>query len=267
MNKSNQKIPLRITETLPDKKITMKKFAFSCDDIDESIPKPLPQSLNWFFLIAGRPASGKTSLLLNLICKRGKNYNKKFDRIFVFSPSLITLKSDPFEDLPDDQKFQELDLEILEAVLEDIAGSGDKVLLIMDDVVYDMKKSMKLQTLLSKVLMNRRHLAGEGGSVSVIITTQVYNKIPAPIRKTASHLVIFHTKNKKELETIFDELVLIPKQEFYDILKFTFRKNHDFLYIDTNKEYNKMFHRNFNQLEFGTPKEDYGVSATAGTGD
>ena len=52
----------------------------------------------------------------------------------------------------------------------------------MDDVVNDMKKSAKLQTLLSKILMNRRHLAGAGGSVSVIITTQVYNKIPAPIR-------------------------------------------------------------------------------------
>ena len=259
------KQPLRITEKLPDKKIAIKKFAFSCDDIDESIPKPLPQTLNWFFLIAGKPGSGKTTLLLNLICKRGKNYNKKFDRIYVFSPSLITLKEDPFEDLPEDQKFQELDVETLQAVLDDIADTGEKVLLIMDDVVNDMKKSMALQTLISKILMNRRHLAGAGGSVSVIITTQVYNKIPAPIRKTASHIVIYHTKNKKELETIFDELVLIPKQEFYDILKYTFKKKNDFLYIDTNKEFNNMFHRNFNQLEFGVPQEDYSVSAFAGT--
>lgn len=253
------KQPFRITEKLPDKKIAIKKFAFSCDDIDDSIPKPLPQTLNWFMLICGKPGSGKTTLLLNLICKRGKNYNKKFDRIYVFSPSLITLKEDPFADLPEDQKFQELDVETLEAVLLDIAESGDKVLMIMDDVVNDMKKSMKLQTLLGKILMNRRHLAGQGGSVSVIITTQVYNKIPAPIRKTASHIVIYHTKNKKELETIFDELVLIPKQEFYDLLKYTFQKKNDFLYIDTNKDFNNMFHRNFNQLEFVAPAEDYSV--------
>lgn len=256
---------MNITEVLPEKKIVIKKFAFSCDDIDESIPKPLPQTLNWFMLICGRPGSGKTTLLLNLICKRGKNYNKKFDRIYVFSPSLATLKKDPFSDLPEEQKFQELDVETLEAVLEEIADSGDKVLLIMDDVVNDMKKSMKLQTLLAKILMNRRHLAGQGGSVSVIITTQVYNKIPAPIRKTASHIVIYHTKNKKELETIFDELVLIPKKDFYDVLKYTFQKKNDFLYIDVNKPFNKMYHRNFNQLEFGTPDEDYAVSATAGT--
>ena len=31
------KQPLRITETLPEKKIVIKKFAFSCDDIDENM--------------------------------------------------------------------------------------------------------------------------------------------------------------------------------------------------------------------------------------
>ena len=80
-----EKKQIRFTEKLPDKKICIKKFGFTCDDIDENIPKPLPQSLNWFMLICGKPGSGKTTLLLNLICKRGKNYNKKYDRIYLFS--------------------------------------------------------------------------------------------------------------------------------------------------------------------------------------
>ena len=241
---------MKITEKLPDKKIALKKFEFNCDEKDESIPLPLPQTLNWFQLISGKPASGKTTLLLNLIAKRGKNYNKKFDRIYLFSPSMGTLKKDPFEDLPDEQKFQELDEEILQAVLDEVSDTGEKVLFIMDDVVNDMKKSGKLQTLLCKMLMNRRHICGAGGSLSVIVTTQVYNKIPAPIRKTASQIYIYHTKNKKELETIFDELVLIPKKDYYDLLQYVFKKKNDFLYIDTNQEFNKMFHRNFNQLIF-----------------
>ena len=241
---------MKITEVLAEKKICIKKFDFSCDDIDESIPKPLPQSLNWFMLLCGKPGSGKTTLLLNLIAKRGKNYNKKFDRIYLFSPSMGTLKKDPFEDLPDEQKFQELDEDILETVISEITDSGEKVLMIMDDVVNDMKKSGKLQTLLCKLLMNRRHICGSGGSISVIITSQVYNKIPAPVRKTASHLCIYSTKNKRELETIFDELILIPKNDYYELLKYIFQKKNDFMYIDTNKEYNNMFHRNFNQLSF-----------------
>ena len=103
--------------------------------------------------------------------------------------------------------------------------------------------------------MNRRHLAGAGGSCSFIITTQVYNKIPAPIRKTASHIIIFHTKNKKELDTIFDELIIIPQKDFYAILQFCFDKKNNFLFIDTNKGYNNMFHKNFNRSEFNTTNE------------
>ena len=201
------------------------------------IPAPLPQMLNFFLLINGRPGSGKTSLILNLIAKRGKLYNKKFDRIFVFSPSLLTMKNNPFEDLPENQLHTELTPENLQTALDDISESGEKILFILDDVVNDMKKSAEIQNTLSKMLMNRRHLAGSGGSTSFIITTQVYNKVPAPIRKTASHIIIYHTKNKKELDTIYDELIIIPQKDFYEVLKYCFDKKHNFVYIDVDKSY------------------------------
>ena len=246
---------LNITEIQPDKKLVLSKFNFSCDDIDESIPLPLPQMLNFFMLICGRPGSGKTTLILNLIAKRGKMYNKKFDKVFVFSPSLLTMKDNPFEELPENQIDTELTEENLTLALEDIKESGEKILFILDDVVNDIKRSSGVQNILSRMLMNRRHLAGAGGSCAFIITTQVYNKIPAPIRKTASHIIIFHTKNKKELDTIFDELIIIPQKDFYQILRYCFDKKNTFLYIDTNKSYDKMFHKNFNRLEFNATNE------------
>ena len=251
----NKKSNINIKEIENENKIVLSKFKFSCDTIDETIPLPLPRMLSFFMLICGRPGSGKTSLILNLVCKRGKMYNKKFDKIFVYSPSLTTMKENPFEELGEDQLYTDLSEENLNYALENIAETGEKVLFILDDVVNDMKKSAGVQTLLSKMLMNRRHLAGSGGSTSFIITTQVYNKIPAPISKTASHIIIYHTRNKKELDTIFDELIVIPHNDFYEILKYCFDKRHNFLYIDINKSHDKMFHKCFNQLEFNSTNE------------
>ena len=74
----------------------------------------------------------------------------------MFSPSLATIGDCPFNDLPDNQVFDELSVDILESVLEDIRDCGEKVLFIMDDVVNDMKKEARLEKLLCKVLMNRR---------------------------------------------------------------------------------------------------------------
>ena len=244
-----------ISEVEPDKKIVLSKFDFSCDDVDDSIPQPLPQTLNFFMLISGKPASGKTSLILNLIAKQNKCYNQKFDKIYIFSPSLTTIKNSPFDDVPPDQVFQELTEIDLKKVQADIANTGEKVLFILDDVVNDMKlKGVQLE--LTKMLMNRRHLAGAGGSTAFILTSQVYNKIPAPIRKTATQVILYSTKNKTEVNTIFDELILIPREDFYEILKYCFDKPHNFIYIDVNKSYDKMFHKCFNELTFNSKNKN-----------
>ena len=97
---------MRIHETPCDTNIHLSKFKFNCDEVDPSVPKPLPQNLNHFLLIVGKPGSSKTTLLLNMICKRGKMYNKKYDRVYLFSPSLGSIDDCPFEDLPDNQKYE-----------------------------------------------------------------------------------------------------------------------------------------------------------------
>jgi len=244
-----------IRESEPNDKIVVSKFAFTCDGYDETIPKPLPQQGGFAMLVIGKPRSGKTNLLLNLTTKANKNFNRKFDRVYLFSPSVLTMENNPFELLPDDQKFEELTLENLTSVLAEIKESSEKVLFILDDVIADMrgKGKAQLENLLHKVFFNRRHLAGKGGSVSIIATSQTYNKIDPKIRRTASHLIFFENKNKKELDTIFDEVILIPKKEFYDVLRYVFDRPYQFLYVDTTLPDHKMMFKNFNQLEVNSP--------------
>ena len=245
----------KIKEIEPDKPIVVNKFSFTCDDADTTIPKPLPQQGGFAMLIVGKPRSGKTNLLLNLTTKAHRNFNRKFDRVYLFSPSVATMENNPFELLPDDQKYDELTLDNLKYVLEDIKDSSDKTLFILDDVIADMrgKGKAQLENLLHKVFFNRRHLAGKGGSVSIIATSQTYNKIDPKIRRTASHLIFFENKNKKELDTIFDEVILIHKKEFYDTLRYVYDKPFQFLFIDTTLPDERMLFKNFNQLEISSP--------------
>ena len=251
-----------IKEIEYDKKITITGQKFSCDDVDDSIPAPLPQKGGFAMLIVGKPGMGKTSLILSLVCKSGKAFNRKFDRVYVWSPSLITMEGDPFEMIPDDQKFGEATMDNISEVLEDIKESGDKVLFIFDDVIADIRGTGKgaIENLLQKIFFNRRHLAGAGGSVSIIATSQTYNKIDPKLRKTASQLVFYCNRQKKETDSIFEEMILIPKKEYLDSLRYIYDKKHNFMYIDTTLPENKMMHKNFNQLIITSPNisDDYG---------
>ena len=96
-----------ISEKEYDKKIVVSATKFTCDDVDTTIPKPLPQKGGFAMIVVGRPGYGKTSLINSLVCKSGKNLNRKFDRVYVWSPSMITMEGDPYELIPESQKFGE----------------------------------------------------------------------------------------------------------------------------------------------------------------
>jgi hypothetical protein len=238
-----------------EKPINISKFNFSCDDEDMTIPEPLPRK-SFSMLIIGKPGMGKTNLLLNLITKRGKCLNRKMDRVFIISPSLSTIaEDDPFELIPDEQKFTEATLENLDNITDQIADSGEKVLIILDDVIADVrgKGKAQIENKLQKMFFNRRHLCGAGGSASIIATSQTYNKVDSKLRKACSHLILFENRNKREISSIFDEVILIPLKEYMDVMKYVYDKKHNFMYIDTTRGQDEMIFKNFNKLTIDSP--------------
>ena len=247
---------MQITEVEPDKKIVISKVDFVCDLIDESIAKPLPQTYNHFLILSAPPRSGKSTWIMNCLCKQGKVYNKKFDLVYIVSPSLKTAKEDPFECLPPEQIENELTVDFLERFVNEVSESGKRVLLLLDDVVNDIRKNKGVDKALAKILYNRRHITADGGDeangVSVWLTTQAYNRIPLMIRKVATGLIAFKLKNVKEIQSIFDEYVVgLTKDQFIDILKYVYRSPFDFLYINMDQPWDDMYHRNFSQLILG----------------
>jgi hypothetical protein len=193
---------------------------------------------------------------MNCLCKQGKVYNKKFDLVYLVSPSLKTAKEDPFECLPPEQIENELTVDFLDRFVNEVSESGKRVLLLLDDVVNDIRKNKGVDKALAKILYNRRHITADGGDeangVSVWLTTQAYNRIPLMIRKVASGLIAFKLKNVKEIQSIFDEYVVgLTKDQFIDILKYVYRSPFDFLYINMDEPWDDMYHRNFSQLILG----------------
>ena len=247
---------MQISEVEPDKKIVISKVDFVCDIIDESIPLPLPQNYNHFLILSAPPRSGKSTWIMNCLCKSGKVYNKKFDLVYIVSPSLKTAKDDPFECLPPEQIENELTVDFLDRFVNEVSESGKRVLLLLDDVVNDIRKNKGVDKALAKILYNRRHITADGGDeangVSVWLTTQAYNRIPLMIRKVASGLIAFKLKNVKEIQSIFDEYVVgLSKEQFIDILKYVYQTPFDFLYINMDEPWDDMYHRNFSQLILG----------------
>tara|TARA_R110000822_G_C15161336_1_gene478303 strand:- start:14 stop:775 length:762 start_codon:yes stop_codon:yes gene_type:complete len=244
-----------IKEEEYEKAINITKFNFTCDDLDETIPEPLPRG-SFSMLITGKPGSGKTNLLLALLTKKGRAFNRKFDKVFVVSPSLSTIGTDdPFETIPDDQKFSDVSLEVLDGITTGIKDSGDKVLIVLDDCIADLRGrgNAQVENKLQKIFFNRRHLCGAGGSCSIIATSQTYTKIDPKLRKACSVLICFENRNKREIEALHSEMILIPHKEFMDVLKYIYDKKFNFLYLDTTKGEDSMMHKNFNKLIVDSP--------------
>ena len=203
----------------------------------KNVMAPLPENYNFFMLLISKPGGGKTTWWVNLIYKKAKKtFYKKFDRVYIFSKSLKTISTKI--KLDDDRMFDGVDE--LESIIEKIKDADDKTLIIIDDCISDLKDTDWMM----KLIYNRRHL---GGGISIIITTQVYNKLPLNLRKCASDLVLFSTTNKKEIESIYDDYINIPKNDWINLCNYVFKKdNHQVLYYkcDTN-----LFYHNFNLLK------------------
>ena len=246
---------MEISEIEPEKKIVISKVEFSCDILDPSIPKPLFQNYNHFLILTAPPRAGKSTRIQNCLCKKGKVYNRKFDKIYIVSPSMKTAKNNPFECIPEDQIENELTVDFLNRFYDEVEGSGERVLLLLDDVVNDIRKNKGVDKSLAKILYNRRHITADGGDeangISVWLTSQVYNRIPLMIRKAANGIIAFKLKNVKEIMSIYDEFVVgMTKEQFMQVLKYVYKNPYDFLFMNMDEPFDEMYHRGFNKLIF-----------------
>lgn len=192
-------------------------------------------------LIIGKPGYGKTSLLKTML-KEEKILFKKFDYIFILSPSPVEYV-DLF--LPKENISENFNLNWLFEKIKYIDDNAKfeyvNVLVILDDFVADIKDN-ETNIQLKRLLFNRRHLI-TNGMVSVIITSQKFKSIPSIVRAIINHLIFFRL-NPSEEDVIKEDCVH-DNLDFKSILEFTFDSPKSFMIY--NMTDSKIF-KNFDEI-------------------
>jgi hypothetical protein len=205
-------------------------------------------------IICGKAGSGKTSLLINLITSKKPNriYRKVFDKILLVMPnnSKKSIKNNPFEDLPDDQTFDEFNNEVINKV-KSVREEFDELdkkkkrtrnqLLILDDITATLK-NIDIQKSLIELATNRRHY-----KLSIILLVQFIRSIPRPVRFQITTIIFFKPCNNLDSSIIEEEFINLPKETYKDLTRFVWVNAHDYLLINKDSE---SFYKNLNKIKF-----------------
>ena len=218
-----------------------------CDTSLGNIPPPCPCG-HFFWGIFGSAGAGKSSYLVSLLTARGENrvYRRVFHNLFFIVPenSQASLVNGMFREADPAKVFGELtsqNLEHIKSIVEAEALEGYNSCLVIDDQTAFLKDKAN-ERLLKYLIFNRRHLR-----LSIFLLAQSYNQVPLSIRKTLSVFTMFAPPNKKEYQSLFDELIFLPKETADDIVRYVFKNRHDTLMGNT---LDSKLYRNFNLLSY-----------------
>ena len=100
-------------------------------------------------------------------------------------------------------------------------------------------KDKEIRTQFKKLIYNRRH-----NHLTIFFLVQTWYSVEKDIRKLFSNIFVFRV-NKKELETIFDEVIEKPKELITELSAIVYDKPYNFLFINTDT--GKLF-KNFDEL-------------------
>jgi hypothetical protein len=248
---------MKFTETKNDK-LEIKKIPMNTDWAIDGCEIPELKTAGFFWVVSGAAGSGKSTYLFNLLTNKNAMF-RKFDRVYIISPSVHTLPDNIKNKLPEERLFNVYDEETLEFILkdaEDYANAEEeeeevekrdkvKCLLILDDCVAQIKKQSNA---LKKFIYNRRHTP-HNGCFSVIMTTQKYNNIPLDFRTNATHLTFFKPSNKKELQTIFEDVISsVDSQTFNEMTNHFLRNRNDNIYVSIFSPPEDSLYHGFNKI-------------------
>lgn len=258
---------------------------FNADDpLGDHIKEPFPNT-SFFWLICGKPGSGKTSLLINSLVSKGDNriYNKVFDKITLVMPrnSVKSIVNNPFHDLPPDQHFEKFTPAVISQIAK-IRDSFDEtvkekpidytnvsITSYVNRITESQKNVKADEKKASKKSRNKRQLLilddvtaylkddpsllielatnRRHFKLSIVLMVQFLRAVPLPVRLQVTTLTVFKPANEKETEIVKEEYINMKKDLFNELTRYVWESKHDFLMIDKD---NGLYYKNLQKINF-----------------
>ena len=120
----------------------------------------------------------------------------------------------------------------------------NKILIVFDDMIADMIKNKKLNSIVTELFIRGRKL-----NISLVFITQSYFKVPKDVRNNSTHFFIMKIPSKRELQQItVNHSSDINTKDFIEIYRKCTDKQYSFLVIDTTLSSNNSlrFRKNLN---------------------
>ena len=241
---------MKIKELPPTNKLRNTGLAMKIDKtICSHDIAPFPNVTGARVLVIGQPGAGKSSMVMQAL-KSKHCYRKRIDNIYVLSPkNSVNSVSDPvFEKLDPSKLIHEFDEEILDDLLGKLEANKDEdetSLVIIDDWASSLKEK-EIEKRLNHICANCRHL-----NTILFILVQSFRFLPNKVRKMFSDVVLVgRPKNKMEILNLSDEVFFMDTKDVKQLMKYTFRNKHDFMWIGE-----KSIYRNYQRLEIDEEDE------------
>ena len=173
------------------------------DYVNENIWPYVPDH-PYRILITGGSGSGKTNILLILI-----ENQQDIDKIYLYVKDpyeakyqylinideKVALKR--FNDPRDFIEYSNDMCDVYKNIDEYNIDQKRKILIVFDDMIADIIKNKKLNSIVTELFIRGRKL-----NISLVFITQSYFKVPKDVRLNTSHFFIAKIPNKRELQQI-----------------------------------------------------------------
>lgn len=198
------------------------------DEDDERELSMFPEEQGFIGVIIGKPGSGKSWLIGQLLKHKDALY-KRFDKVLFLSPHSIGDL-----DLHDDVKNDTLNIPWVYERIRFYKNRKkvSKVLVIIDDLISSVKKDERNMELID-FIYRRRHIV-EGVQISILFTSQKYSMFPAKFRSNIDFLAFFNLP-ADDFKQIMNQQIFCNNPSLKYIIDQHFQKyKHNFVFIRLN---------------------------------